>query len=126
MNKKDAEADAVRASKASAHAMGKNNGMSGRDLFTFNPNLMNDDDDEDGEGEDEWDLTLLRIRKEKEDREAEIERCVCARRGRKKGRELTFLWASRRIRMLDSHFGGLGLGGVEEEEEDAAEKPGPS
>lgn len=86
MNKKEAEAEAVRATKSAASAVGKNNGMSGRDLFTFNPDLMNDSDDE-SDGEDEWDLQLLRIRSEKEKREAEIER----------------------IRMLDEQFGSQAI-----------------
>lgn len=86
MNKKQAEAQAVQASKSAAHAVGKNNGMSGRDLFTFNPNLVEDSDD-DGE-EDEFDLQLLRIRSDNEKREAEIER----------------------IRLLDEQLGNQDLG----------------
>ena len=94
MNKKEAEQELVRATKTAAHAVGKNNGMSGRgrfllpyqlncnqrltiscitDLFTFNPDLGNDSDDEGDD--DEW-LQLLKIRAEKEKREAEIERYV--------------------------------------------------
>lgn len=90
MNKKEAEAEAVWASKSAAHAVGKNNGMSGRDLFTFNSDMM-DDSDDDGE-EDDWDLQLLRIRAEKEARAEEIERCVsffgCSRRGEKEADEV--------------------------------------
>ncbi|ORY57096.1 hypothetical protein BCR35DRAFT_309681 [Leucosporidium creatinivorum] len=85
-NKKDAEADALKAAKTSQFAMGKNNGMSGRDLFTFDSSLGVDSGDED-DGEDDWDLQLLRIRTEKEEREREIER----------------------IRQLDRHYGGLSL-----------------
>jgi hypothetical protein len=68
MNKKEAEADLVKATKVAAHAVGKNNGMSGRDLFTFNPDLGADSD-----GEDEFDIQLLKIRADRERREAEIE-----------------------------------------------------
>lgn len=72
MNKKEAEADLIKATKTAAHAVGKNNGMSGRDLFTFNPDLGADSDDED-DGEDEFDIQLLKIRADRERREAEIE-----------------------------------------------------
>lgn len=74
VNKKEAEAEALWATKTAAHAVGKNNGMSGRDLFTFNSDMM-DDSDDDGE-EDDWDVQLLRIRAEQETRADEIERYV--------------------------------------------------
>lgn len=61
----------IKATKTASHAVGKNNGMSGRDLFMFNPNLGDDDGDDDGE-DDEFDLQLLRIRAEKEKREQEV------------------------------------------------------
>lgn len=73
-NKKDAEADALKAAKSSNFAMGKANGMSGRDLFTFDSSIGQDDSGDEGEDEDDWDLHLLRIRTEKEERAAEIER----------------------------------------------------
>ncbi|KAK4704475.1 hypothetical protein P7C70_g1733, partial [Phenoliferia sp. Uapishka_3] len=73
MDRKDAQAVMEHTAKSAQHAMGKANGMSGRDLFTFNPNLGVDSDDE-GDDEDQWDLELLRIRTERDNREKEIER----------------------------------------------------
>lgn len=52
MDKRTAEEDAQAKIKA---ASGRTAGMSGRDLFTFNPDLFADDDSEDG-GE-EFDIT---------------------------------------------------------------------
>ncbi|KAL8284017.1 hypothetical protein RQP46_005130 [Phenoliferia psychrophenolica] len=72
MDRKSAQAVMEHSAKSAQHAMGKANGMSGRDLFTFNPNLGVDSDDED-EGDD-FDLELLRIRQERDNREQEIER----------------------------------------------------
>ncbi|GAA6028016.1 hypothetical protein JCM8097_001831 [Rhodosporidiobolus ruineniae] len=91
LSKKDAEAQALNSAKSATAAAGKTNGMSGRDLFTFNPEMLGADDDDDyegGEEEEDWDLALLRVRTENERREQEIER----------------------IRQLDSHFGGLNIG----------------
>jgi hypothetical protein len=73
MNKKEAEADAVRKTKDAQAAAGKNSGMSGRDLFQYNPEWFQDSDEEDGEGED-WDLSKYRRQKEDEDIAAENER----------------------------------------------------
>lgn len=39
MDRKDAQAVMEHTAKSAQHAMGKANGMSGRDLFSFNPNL---------------------------------------------------------------------------------------
>lgn len=52
--------------------------MSGRDLFTFNPDLGGDSDDDEGgdEEEEDWDMALMRIRTENERREKEVERYV--------------------------------------------------
>ena len=73
MNKKEAEADAVRKTKDAQAAAGKNSGMSGRDLFQYNPEWFQDSDEEDGEDED-WDLSKYRRQKEDEDIAAENER----------------------------------------------------
>lgn len=73
MNKKEAEADAMRKAKDSQAAAGKSSGMSGRDLFQYNPEWFHDSDDSDGEGED-WDLSKYRRQKEDEDIAAENER----------------------------------------------------
>lgn len=62
MNKKQAEDDALRKTKEQQAAAGKSNGMSGRDLFTFNPEWFEGEDEDE---EDDWDLT--RYRKEQED-----------------------------------------------------------
>ncbi|KDE06607.1 hypothetical protein MVLG_03103 [Microbotryum lychnidis-dioicae p1A1 Lamole] len=75
VSKKEAEAELVRAAKSTTFAQGKATGMSGRDLFSFNPDLGMDSEDEEEEGEEEdWDITLLRIRREREDRLEEMER----------------------------------------------------
>jgi hypothetical protein len=74
MSKKEAEADALRKTKSAQAAAGKNSGMSGRDLFQYNPEWFQDSDEEDGEGEDDWDLSKYRRQKEDEDIAAETER----------------------------------------------------
>jgi hypothetical protein len=73
MNKKEAEADVMRKTKDAQAAAGKNSGMSGRDLFQYNPEWFQDSDEEDGEGDD-WDLSKYRRQKEDEDIAAEAER----------------------------------------------------
>ncbi|KAH9047064.1 hypothetical protein EDB84DRAFT_1393874 [Lactarius hengduanensis] len=70
MNKKEAEADAMRKAKNAQAAAGKNIGMSGRDLFQYNPEWFQDEEEE----EEEWDLTKYRRQKEDEDTAAENER----------------------------------------------------
>ncbi|KAF5334857.1 hypothetical protein D9758_014293 [Tetrapyrgos nigripes] len=70
MNKKQAEDEALRKAKDTAHAAGKSSGMSGRDLFQYNPEWF---EDSDGEGED-WDLDKYRREKEEEDLAAEEKR----------------------------------------------------
>ncbi|KAH7106235.1 hypothetical protein BKA62DRAFT_611891 [Auriculariales sp. MPI-PUGE-AT-0066] len=47
MDKKQAEADVLKKAKDSQHAAGKLTGMSGRDLFSYNPDWFADEDDED-------------------------------------------------------------------------------
>ena len=73
MNKKEAEADVLRKTKDAQAAAGKNSGMSGRDLFQYNPEWFQDSDEEDGDGDD-WDLSKYRRQKEDEDIAAESER----------------------------------------------------
>lgn len=86
LDKKDAEAEALRNSKDAQAAAGKNSGMSGRDLvryisfhcifsasliiipqFTYNPEWFADEDDE---PEDEWDIAKYR-RETEEDHDVE-------------------------------------------------------
>ncbi|KAF8839644.1 hypothetical protein BDN67DRAFT_931837 [Paxillus ammoniavirescens] len=64
MNKKEAEAEAMRKTKEAQHAAGKNTGMSGRDLFQYNPEWFEDQDD--GEESDEFDLSKYRRDQEEE------------------------------------------------------------
>ncbi|OAX41494.1 hypothetical protein K503DRAFT_836318 [Rhizopogon vinicolor AM-OR11-026] len=56
MDKKEAEVEAMRKSKETQHAAGKNTGMSGRDLFQYNPEWFEDDEEEEGD----WDLSVYR------------------------------------------------------------------
>ncbi|GAA5948688.1 hypothetical protein JCM21900_005261 [Sporobolomyces salmonicolor] len=98
LNKKDAEAQAVQSAKSATFAAGKSVGMSGRDLFTFNPGMGGDSDEED-EDED-FDVVLLRVRTENERRNEEIER----------------------IRQLDAHYGGLHLGDAAQDQEQEQEQ----
>jgi len=76
LSKKDAEASAIQSAKSATFAAGKSIGMSGRDLFTFNPDLGrgDSDDESDGEDEEDWDMALMRVRTENERREKEVER----------------------------------------------------
>ncbi|EKM58585.1 uncharacterized protein PHACADRAFT_117663 [Phanerochaete carnosa HHB-10118-sp] len=62
MDKKQAEDEALRKAKDTQAAAGKNNGMSGRDLFTYNPEWFQDEEEE-----EEWDLAKYRKEKEEED-----------------------------------------------------------
>ncbi len=73
MNKKEAEADALRKAKDTQAAAGKNSRMSGRDLFQYNPEWFQDSDEEGGDADD-WDLSKYRRQKEDEDLAAEAER----------------------------------------------------
>ncbi|CCL98649.1 uncharacterized protein FIBRA_00651 [Fibroporia radiculosa] len=71
MDKKQGEEEALRKAKDAQHAAGKNSGMSGRDLFTYNPEWFEDEDPDD---EEEWDLAKYRKAKEDEDLAAEEDR----------------------------------------------------
>ena len=70
MSKKEAEADVLRKAKNAQAAAGKSSGMSGRDLFQYNPEWFQDVDDD----EEDWDLSKYRHQKEDEDLTAEAER----------------------------------------------------
>ncbi|KAJ8508591.1 hypothetical protein ONZ45_g9150 [Pleurotus djamor] len=70
MDKKEAEAEAIRKAKETQSAAGKNSGMSGRDLFQYNPEWFEDEEEE----EEEWDLARYRRQKEDEDLAAEEQR----------------------------------------------------
>ncbi|PPQ64197.1 hypothetical protein CVT24_008615 [Panaeolus cyanescens] len=69
MDKKAAEEEALRKAKEAQSSAGKSSGMSGRDLFQYNPEWFQDE--EDGEDEDDWDLAQYRKQKEDEDLAAE-------------------------------------------------------
>ncbi|KAK7031172.1 Translation machinery-associated protein 46 [Paramarasmius palmivorus] len=71
MDKKQAEEEVVRKAKEAQSAAGKNTGMSGRDLFQYNPEWFQDEDDD---SEDDWDLAKYRREKEEEDLAAEEKR----------------------------------------------------
>jgi len=68
MDKKQAEEEALRKAKDTQAAAGKNSGMSGRDLFTYNPEWF--EDEEEGDEED-WDLSKYRRNDWLEEREVE-------------------------------------------------------
>ncbi|KAJ8587009.1 hypothetical protein M405DRAFT_864132 [Rhizopogon salebrosus TDB-379] len=70
MDKKEAEMEASRKSKETQHAAGKNSGMSGRDLFQYNPEWFEDDEEEEDEG---WDLSLYRREEGESDDVARVE-----------------------------------------------------
>ncbi|KAF8657557.1 hypothetical protein AX16_002194 [Volvariella volvacea WC 439] len=69
MDKKQAEQDALKKAKEAQHAAGRNNGMSGRDLFQYNPEWFEDEDD--GDGSEDWDLDRYRRETEAENLAAE-------------------------------------------------------
>ncbi|KAG5635962.1 hypothetical protein H0H81_009531 [Sphagnurus paluster] len=71
MDKKEAENEALRKAKDAQSAAGKSVGMSGRDLFQYNPEWFADEEDDGG---DDWDLNKYRRQKEEEDLEAEEQR----------------------------------------------------
>lgn len=76
-SKKDAEAELNRKTKEATAQAGKTVGMSGRDLFTFNPLLLEDEDEEAGDGQagdDDWDMEIWRKRAIEEQEEAEKKR----------------------------------------------------
>ncbi|KAG9104222.1 hypothetical protein FRC06_004439 [Ceratobasidium sp. 370] len=70
LDKKSAEDDALRKAKDAQAAAGKNVGMSGRDLFQYNPEWFVDEEDE----EPDWDFSAYRKEKQDEDEREEEER----------------------------------------------------
>ncbi|KAG8766501.1 hypothetical protein FRC12_006846 [Ceratobasidium sp. 428] len=70
LDKKAAEDDALRKAKDAQAAAGKNVGMSGRDLFQYNPEWFVDEADE----EPDWDFSAYRKEKQDEDEREEEER----------------------------------------------------
>jgi len=85
MDKKEAEEEAMHKAKQAHNAAGKNTGMSGRDLFQYNPEWFEDDDD--GDGSEDWDLERFRKEKEDDDLAAEEQRIadLCLRDGVSEG-----------------------------------------
>ncbi|KZT53272.1 hypothetical protein CALCODRAFT_458231 [Calocera cornea HHB12733] len=74
-NKKAAEEDAMRAVKAGQAAAGKSTGMSGRDLFTYNPEWFREEEEEEAPDDDEgWDITAYRRQRAEEDEREEERR----------------------------------------------------
>ncbi|KAF8173919.1 hypothetical protein BJ912DRAFT_1147688 [Pholiota molesta] len=67
MDKKQAEEEAQRKAKDVQMSAGKNSGMSGRDLFQYNPEWFADEDD--GDGSEDWDLEQYRQQQAAEDEE---------------------------------------------------------
>jgi len=65
MDKKEAEAEAMKKAKEAQSTAGKSSGMSGRDLFQYNPEWFEDEDE--GDASDDWDLAKYRREKEAED-----------------------------------------------------------
>src|SRR6266702_2090757 len=61
MNKKEAEADAMRKAKDAQASAGKSSGMSGRDLFQYNPEWFQDSDEEEEEAAENERIRLLSI-----------------------------------------------------------------
>ncbi|KAJ6620087.1 hypothetical protein B0H10DRAFT_2023526 [Mycena sp. CBHHK59/15] len=68
----EAEKEALQKAKEQQNSAGKNTGMSGKDLFEYNPEWFQDEDD--GDASDDWDLEKYRREKEDEDAVAEAKR----------------------------------------------------
>ncbi|KLO15233.1 hypothetical protein SCHPADRAFT_270690 [Schizopora paradoxa] len=68
LDKKSAEEEAAKKAKTVQAAAGKSSGMSGRDLFTYNPEWFAEEDDDD---DDDWDIDMFRREKEAEELAAE-------------------------------------------------------
>jgi len=73
MDKREAEESAIRKTKEATAASGRATGMSGRDLFSFNPTFMGEDSDDDGD-DDDWDLQAFREQTERDRAKAEEDR----------------------------------------------------
>lgn len=83
MNKKEAEQEALQKTKAAQASAGKAAGMSGRDLFTYNPLLLeeNEYDSEGGDEDDDWDMDKWRAKAMEERDEAERKRMAALENG---------------------------------------------
>ncbi|TIC68979.1 kinase-like protein [Wallemia mellicola] len=64
VDKKEAEHEAVKKVKEATNAAGRQVGMSGRDLFTFNAEWFEDESEDEGE---DWDLSAYRKQRQEED-----------------------------------------------------------
>jgi len=73
-DKKVAEEEALKAAKDAKHAAGKSVGMSGRDLFSYNPEWFEAEDEDQDVGDEDWDWTTYRKQQEEENELAEKER----------------------------------------------------
>src|SRR6185312_17534227 len=62
-SKQEAEEELKQQAKAAAYKAGKAQGMSGRDLFTFNPDLVNQADDY-GDDDDVFDIAMYKREQE--------------------------------------------------------------
>jgi len=62
----------MRKAKQTQNAAGKNMGLSGRDLFQYNPEWFEDEDD--GDASDDWDLNVYRRQQEDENLALEEQR----------------------------------------------------
>ena len=65
VNKKEAEGDAVKKAKEATNAAGKQHGLSGKDLFTFNADWF--ENDESDEEDEDWDLSAYRKERKEQD-----------------------------------------------------------
>jgi len=68
MDKKAAEDETAKKQKDVQAAAGKNSGMSGRDLFSYNPEWFAEDDED---SDEEWDIAMYRRETEAEEQAAE-------------------------------------------------------
>jgi len=69
LDKKEVEQEALKKAKELQSSAGKSSGMSGRDLFQYNPEWFKDE--EDGDASDDWDLTQYRREQEEDNLAAE-------------------------------------------------------
>lgn len=79
LDKKQAEDEAQKKAKDAQAAAGKVTGMSGRDLFSYNPDWFEEEESE--EEEEEWDIAKFRKAKEEEEAREEEARMEELRRG---------------------------------------------
>ncbi|KAF9484852.1 hypothetical protein BDN70DRAFT_872120 [Pholiota conissans] len=70
MDKKQAEEEALRKAKDLQNSAGKSSGMSGRDLFQYNPEWFADEDE--GDASDDFDLEAYRRQQQEEEEADEV------------------------------------------------------